>query len=66
MVKSKTPSDAFSENQIEDLLELRRDIVREKMHRVEDEISYFPFLSLAMAFVFGLALGVVLSPRPND
>ena len=66
MVKSKPPSDAFSENQIEDLLELRRDIVREKMHGLEDEISYLPFLSLAMAFVLGLALGVVLSPRPND
>ncbi len=66
MAKSgKTASKSYSEEQIEDLLELQRDLIQEKIHSVKEEISYYPFLSVTVAFILGFALGIALSPRSS-
>ena len=63
MVKSARSLPKYSEEQIEDLLEMQRDIIREKVESFEEKIGYFPFFSLALAFALGLGLGIALSPR---
>jgi len=66
MSKSRrVASKRYSDEQIEDLLELQRDMMREKMEYLEGKIGHYPFLSLALAFVLGFALGVALSPRSS-
>ncbi|MBS7623610.1 hypothetical protein KEJ39_08065 [Candidatus Bathyarchaeota archaeon] len=66
MVKSgKTATKTYTEEQVEDLLEIQRDLIQERLRSVREEISSYPFLSMAVAFVLGFALGVALSPRPS-
>lgn len=66
MVKSgKTAKKSYSEEQIEDLLEIQRDLIQERLHSLREEISFYPFLSMAVAFILGLALGIALSPRSS-
>jgi hypothetical protein len=66
MVKSgKTTSRGYSDEQIEDLLELQRDMMCEKIEYLEDKIGHFPFFSLALAFILGFALGIALTPRSS-
>lgn len=66
MVRSgKTASKSYSEEQIEDLLEIQRDLINEKIHSLKEEISFYPFLSMAVAFILGFALGIALSPRSS-
>ena len=59
----RTTSKSFSEEQIEDLLELQRNIIREKIDYVERKFETYPILSLSLAFVLGFALGIALNPR---
>jgi len=61
----KTSLKGYTEEQIEDLLELQRNAMREKFDYFRDQIGDFPFLSLALAFVLGFAIGVALSPRSS-
>jgi len=61
----RTTSKSFSEEQIEDLLELQRNTIREKIDYVEGKFENYPFLSLSLAFVLGFALGIALNPRSD-
>jgi len=58
-------SKSFSEEQIENLLELQRDIIREKIDYVERKFENYPFLSLSLAFVVGFALGIALKSQSD-
>lgn len=62
MVKSgKAALKTYTEDQVEDLLEIQRDLIQERLRSLREEISSYPFLSMAVAFVLGFALGVALA-----
>ena len=63
MVKTARSLPKYSEEQIEDLLEMQRDIIGEKVESFMEKVEYFPFFSLALAFALGLGLGIAISPR---
>jgi len=65
MARSTKTAKSYSEEQIEDLLEIQRDLIQERIRSLKEEISYYPFLSMAVAFILGFALGIALSPRPS-
>ena len=58
-----TNDKSYSEDQIERLFELHHDSIRDRIESLRKEISYSPFLSLALAFVVGFGLGLALAPR---
>jgi uncharacterized membrane protein (Fun14 family) len=58
-----TNDKSYSEDQIERLFELHHDSIRDRIELLRKEISYSPFLSLALAFVVGFGLGLALAPR---
>ncbi|OGD54912.1 hypothetical protein A3K80_01715 [Candidatus Bathyarchaeota archaeon RBG_13_38_9] len=56
---------SYSEDQIEKLFELHHDSIHDRIELLRKEISYSPFLSLALAFVVGFSLGLALVPRSS-
>ena len=46
---------SYSEDQIEKLFELHHDSIHDKIESLRKEITYSPFLSLALAFVVGIS-----------
>ncbi|MGQ9543351.1 MAG: hypothetical protein ACUVTM_04595 [Candidatus Bathyarchaeia archaeon] len=65
MVKTENLHPKYSEEQIEEILDLQRDIIRNNVEFLKSEIRYFPFLSIAIAFLLGFLLGLVKAPRPK-
>jgi len=63
MVKAETTPGSYSEEQIEEILDLQRDIIRNNVEFLKSEIRYFPFLSIAIAFLLGFLLGLAKAPR---
>ncbi|MEM2106321.1 MAG: hypothetical protein QXV46_00735 [Candidatus Bathyarchaeia archaeon] len=63
MVKADISSGSYSDEQIEEILDLQRDIIRNNVEFLKSEIRYFPFLSIAIAFLLGFLLGLAKAPR---
>jgi len=66
MVKSRrTNVEGYSEEDLEKLLELQRDTIRERIESLKEEVRDFPLLTLALAFVLGIGIGIALAPRSS-
>lgn len=60
-----TKGKSYSEDQIEKLFELHQDSIHDRIESLWKEITYSPFLSLALAFVVGFGFGLALAPRSS-
>jgi len=66
MVKSRrTNVGGYSEEDLEKLLELQRDMIRERIESLKEEVRDFPLLTLALALVLGIGIGIALAPRSS-
>ena len=63
--KNNKTNNSYSEDQIEKLFELHHDSIHERIESLRREITFSPFLSIALAFVVGFGIGLALAPRSS-